>query len=214
MNKEVLKEMREAVISGQLDTVKGMLARHKGLADVSTIFGTWLHVAAKHGQMEIVKYLLDIGMDVNAKGDTFGGNPLRSAVSRGHLDIVKFLYEHGAELDDSEPEVNPLFGAIPGGHVEIAKFLIDAGIDLSVSYPVGQLEECNAYEWARQWGQTEVKNYIGAKMEEQGIERKEAIYLMKGKDGKTVRVPESQREAWEQARREERKQRRQKKKTP
>lgn len=114
---------------------------------------------------KIVKYLIKCGLDVNQNGDFSGGTPIRSAAENGHLDIVKLLYKKGAGFDVSKARKNPLFAAIYGGHYEVAKFLIDKGIDITAVYSIGELENADAYEYARQYGQLEIADYIKEKLE-------------------------------------------------
>lgn len=166
MDKEVMKSMRKAIKQGNLNLVKMLNEANEGLMDVNTVFGSWLHVASAHGQTDIVEYLINCGLDVNQNGDISGGTPVRSAAENGYLNIVELLYQNGAKFDVSEARKNPLFGAICDGHYEVAKFLIDKGIDITASYPIGTLENVDAYEYARQFGQLEIAEYIKEKLEE------------------------------------------------
>ncbi|EEM91919.1 ankyrin repeat domain-containing protein [Bacillus thuringiensis] len=131
-----------------------------------TLFGTWLHVAAKKGYFGIVEYLVHKGIDVNTKGDIFDDSPLRVAAGEGDLEIVKYLIETGAELDVSLANRNPLFGAIYGGHNEVAEFLVEKGIDISIRYTGESIKNLDAYEYAREFGQTEIAEYLKQKMDE------------------------------------------------
>ena len=105
-------------------------------------------------------------MDVNRNGGISGGSPVRSAARHGYLDVINLLYQSGAKLDVSEATKNPLFGAICNGHYEVAKFLIDKGIDITASYSIGKLDNVDAYEYARQFGQTQIASYLKEKLEE------------------------------------------------
>lgn len=58
---------------------------------------TQLKLAAKHGYLSIVAFLLDHG----AKIDAWNGIAIRYAVKNGHLDIVKLLVERGANVHAS-----------------------------------------------------------------------------------------------------------------
>jgi len=55
-----------------------------------------LHVAANHGHIAVVKFLLDAGADINRKSKS-GETPLHLAVLRNHPDIVKCLLVRGAD---------------------------------------------------------------------------------------------------------------------
>lgn len=160
-----MQSMRIAIKKGNLDAVKAFLSEHEGLQEVDTVFGSWLHVAAAHGKYDIAKYLIEKGMDVNRNGDLSGGNPLNSAAETGHLDIVELLYQNGAKLDVSQATKNPLFGAIYSGHFDIVKFLVEHGIDITAQYHIGTIENCDAAEYARQFGQTEIYHYLIQKKE-------------------------------------------------
>ena len=48
--------------------------------------------------LEIVKYLLENGADINAK-DNYGTTALMKASSNGQLEIVQFLIENGADIN-------------------------------------------------------------------------------------------------------------------
>ena len=51
--------------------------------------------ASKYGHIDIVKYLLDIGMHPNPEENFYRTeNPLNAAISNGHFDIVKLLLNH------------------------------------------------------------------------------------------------------------------------
>lgn len=166
MEKEIIRLMRESIKKGNLEMVQQLLKDNKGLLNVMTPFGTWLQVAASRGQIDIVKYLIKCGIDVNARGEGMAeGGALKDAAFQGHLKIVKCLYRNGAELDVSNGTRNPLFAAIYNGHFDVVKFLVESGIDITASYHIGKLDNVDAYEYARQFGQTEIANYLKEKLD-------------------------------------------------
>jgi len=56
-----------------------------------------LHWAARSGDLEAARLLLDAGIEVNQPGD-LGRTPLHEACSAGSKDMVLLLIEHGADL--------------------------------------------------------------------------------------------------------------------
>ena len=57
---------------------------------------TPLHYASFYGNVEMVKFLIQNGLNVNAK--TIGGStPLQKAVDCNHFEVMKILVENGAD---------------------------------------------------------------------------------------------------------------------
>ncbi|NEQ40599.1 MAG: ankyrin repeat domain-containing protein [Okeania sp. SIO3I5] len=54
--------------------------------------------ASKEGNLELVKSLIEQGVDVNVK-DKENATCLMSSVSRNYIDIVKLLIEKGADVN-------------------------------------------------------------------------------------------------------------------
>lgn len=157
---EITNALREAVKAADTEQVRSLIAGSKERLQQMTPFGTWLHIAAKHGNLEMVQCLISMGADVNAKGGTFGGAPINLAAGYGQIDVVRTLLDYRASLDVSEPERNPLFSAIQGGHFEIVKLLIEGGIDHRVRYTGESMKDMDALAFARERGKTEVVDYL------------------------------------------------------
>ena len=166
MDKEIIKEMRNAIKKNDLYTIKYLIDNNDGLLDVVTIFGTFLHDASTYGKYDVVKYLVECGIDINRTGGVGDSSALTSAAFKGYMNIVELLYEKGADFDISSFYRNPLFAAIYNGHLDVARFLVEKGIDFKVHYAIGDLENVDAYEYARQYGQTEIAEYLKSKLEE------------------------------------------------
>ncbi|NBJ71365.1 MULTISPECIES: ankyrin repeat domain-containing protein [Clostridia] len=167
MDKNILaKDIRKAIKNGQLDIVEELLKEEPEMLTWVTPFGTWLHIAAAHGELEIVEYLNKAGLDVNSEGGTFSTNALERAASKGHLDIVQYLINKNIEMDISEPDRNPLFAAIYGGNLEIVKLLVENGIDISIKYSGENMKDMDAYAFAVERGQTEIAEYLKQKLDE------------------------------------------------
>ncbi|MCE4091948.1 ankyrin repeat domain-containing protein [Priestia megaterium] len=162
----VNKAIRNAIKRGNINSVKELIGKDKKILHTMTPFGSWLHIAAKKGQMEIVEYLVHKGINVNIKGDIFDASPLRVAAGEGHVEIVQYLIQSGAELDVSLAKRNPLFSAIYGGHKEIVEYLVNQGIDISVQYTGENIEDMDAYRYAKEFGQTEIADYLKQKLNE------------------------------------------------
>lgn len=125
-----------------------------------TPFGTWLHVAADFGRLQLVRQLVEMGADLHLEGGSEQGNPLYMAANGGHLEVLNYLLDHGARPDVNRPESNPLFAAIDQGHYEVAKRLIAAGIDVSVEYKGTSGVAKNALSYARDWGRSDIATLI------------------------------------------------------
>uniref|UniRef100_A0A6P7GIN6 Uncharacterized protein LOC114342939 n=1 Tax=Diabrotica virgifera virgifera TaxID=50390 RepID=A0A6P7GIN6_DIAVI len=76
-------------------------------AGVDANFGTIkeytiLHVACKYGRIEMVKYLVSIGADVNKKTLPNGATPLYFAIKNMCSEVAEFLILNGADLKEAE----------------------------------------------------------------------------------------------------------------
>lgn len=92
--------------------------------------GTLLHLAARHGYLEIVDYLVKKGLDTGVL-DGSHGTPLVDAAGAGHLATVRWLLDNGAAVDgDCRGILTPLIAAAVGGHSEVAELLVQHGADL------------------------------------------------------------------------------------
>lgn len=88
-----------------------------------------LHYAAWKGRLEIVKFLLDHGADLNAT--VRGQNVLHFAVRSKNIDVVAFLLEQGVDVNSKGfLESSPLMYAAAGNNLKMVQFLLDHGADI------------------------------------------------------------------------------------
>lgn len=158
-----MKNVRTAIQNGDLSTVKSIVENNFKILNEVSIFGSVLQIAAREEKTDIVNYLIGCKCDVNLGGGLFKKSPICEAAFKGNMEIVDLLVKNGAKLDVSSFENNPLFAAICNRHVAVAKYLIDNGLDIKVSYPLGELEQCDACEYARQYGVEEIYKYLKSK---------------------------------------------------
>ncbi|KAJ7485603.1 ankyrin repeat-containing domain protein [Mycena latifolia] len=86
--------------------------------------------AALEGLTDIVKLLIDHGVDINAEG--VNGTALYIASSRGNYDIVRLLIKHGADINIQDKKNNSaLQAASSQGYKDIVSLLIEHGADIN-----------------------------------------------------------------------------------
>lgn len=103
---------------------------------------TPLLVAARDGETEMVRALLQAGADVNAVEPVFGAVPLHKATYNGHLEITRVLAAApGVKLDYQGPSngYTPLADALWHGFADCAEVLIDAGASTAIAGYDGKL---------------------------------------------------------------------------
>jgi ankyrin repeat protein len=88
--------------------------------------------AAKAGNVEPARALLQSGADINAK-DRYGHTALMLAAHHGHPALVDLLIEHKADLNvTAKFRLSALMLAVIAGHAEIVRAVVRAGADLSL----------------------------------------------------------------------------------
>ncbi len=72
-----------------------------------------MHLAARQGQLEAVKALMEAGADVNQRGAGDPVTPLLIATMNGHFDLAKYLVDHGADPNLAQANgATPLYAAL------------------------------------------------------------------------------------------------------
>ena len=103
---------------------------------------TPLHAAAHNGDLEMVRVLLDYGVDIDAQNDGHC-TPLDFASRNGHRNdsrVVQFLIEHGADINAraSRSGFAPLHRASKNGRIEVVSLLIEHGANVEVQDKYGR----------------------------------------------------------------------------
>jgi uncharacterized protein len=145
-------------------------------------FGTWLHYAAAYGNVDVAKYLVEKGFDINAHDNHFGIAPLAGACGNGNAEIVRFLLDQGAMMDVSDSARNPLWSAVIGRSPEVARMLLEAGINTSTRYRLTDAvqEDLDAVAFAVLQGETEIAHLV-ALWDSEGDEAKAQAAIVEGR---------------------------------
>ncbi|KAI1067289.1 hypothetical protein LB506_004053 [Fusarium annulatum] len=99
-------------------------------ANESTMGRTVLQRAASQGNLELVKLLIDLGANVNAKAPGSLTTVLQYASMQSSVEIVKYLVKHGASINEKASTVykaTALGLAVANNHNRIAIYLIEQG---------------------------------------------------------------------------------------
>jgi ankyrin repeat protein len=93
---------------------------------------TALHVAAEHGNVELVRLLAARGADVNAR-DAYGMTPVYIAVKDGGAAVIALLAERGANVNlrVGDSGETALLAAVRYGRTPVFEALLARGADLN-----------------------------------------------------------------------------------
>ncbi|XP_026674113.1 uncharacterized protein LOC113465041 [Ceratina calcarata] len=127
------QEMFAALELGRFDDLKSCLRKGADIYARNTSLWTALHFAAKGPNLEIVKFLLRLDLNINVK-NVDGQNPLHIAAANGRTNIVKyFVDERGFDVNDTDSyEKTPLHLAAQGNHKDTVKVLLKNGSELDM----------------------------------------------------------------------------------
>ncbi len=83
-------------------------------------------LAALHGNLDVVRLLVEKGAEVNRPGWT----PLHYAATSGNEDLLRYLLDQNAYIDAQSPNhTTPLMMAARHDHVDSVRLLVEAGAD-------------------------------------------------------------------------------------
>lgn len=113
---------------------------------------TPLHLSALNGYLEIVKYLVKNGANVDSKNRK-NQAPLHSAVHNAHRDIIEYLVTSGADLNAIDDEGDtPLAWAAYKGQTEVAGLLVKLGANIHAKNKIGN----TPLHWAAEKGYLDI----------------------------------------------------------
>jgi uncharacterized protein len=112
---------------------------------------TALLFAARDGQLNAVRALVESGVDVNQPSVSDNMPPITQAIITGHFDVAKYLLDHGADpnVTSSASKLAPLYAVIDSQyaqrewypppsveqekitHLELIRALLDKGADVN-----------------------------------------------------------------------------------
>jgi ankyrin repeat protein len=190
MEEQDKKAVVEAAERGDLDEVRRLVQQDRGL--LVAMCGTYdwaymspLSAAAKEGRLEVVRYLLDEGADINLRPPS-GYTAVGLACIMGRVEAAALLLARGADISPLAHGWIPLMGASRSGHADVVELLLAHGCSDIDRYwhSTGQ----TALHIACSCGRAEILGLLlGAGADPHLVERREgrtplAIAVAEGKD--------------------------------
>ncbi len=126
-------EVFKVACEGNLEKLESMLSENTDVEIVNSLGSSLLHKAASCGQMKVVEYLIEKGIDVNKK-DNSGITPLLVAISVKNEPIISILKKQGAKanFDIIYPDgLSPLEKSILFGDLKGVQLLVENGANVN-----------------------------------------------------------------------------------
>jgi ankyrin repeat protein len=93
-------------------------------------------IIGKDGNIEIIKLLIDAGLDVNSVNE-YGKSLINIAILNDNIELVKLLIEAGVDVNAVDSNgYCPLFYAIQNHYGHIIKLLIESGAHTNININV------------------------------------------------------------------------------
>lgn len=116
----IYQALQLALYRGRASVARSLLAQCEDVNASGGHFGNLVQAAAFGGHETMVRWLIDRGADVYARGRY--GSALRAASLGGHNAVVHLLSHHGARMDIGDD--NALQAAALNGHIATVKLLL------------------------------------------------------------------------------------------
>lgn len=135
MNRDhILNELRYAAQTGNLKKVQKII---KGgyAVDTRDVFNdTVLMHASAGNHIDVMKYLIDQGADVNAVGDGGLSPILHASVLRIRMNAIKYLIKRGANINAKDMTgMTVLMYVSEAGFLNFTKYLVEHGADITAT---------------------------------------------------------------------------------
>ena len=108
---------------------------------------TPMHDAAANGHLDVIRYLVEAGADMERE-DYFGSTPLLRAAQQGHTNVVSYLLDmHAKESSYGE---TAMLQASSNGHLAVVQLLVERGSDPNETNNEGHMalhEACWYVRW-------------------------------------------------------------------
>lgn len=129
---------------GTVNEAKALISYNKSLLNKPNESGyTPLILASYRGNLDVVKYLVSEGAEIDYKCE--GGTALAGASYRGNLEIVKILLNNKANPNiQDQSGKTPLHYAVIAQNIEVIKILLKYNADKTLS----DKEQKTAFEYA------------------------------------------------------------------
>jgi cytohesin len=115
----------------------GLIALMVALAFAPALPADEIHEAARQGNLEKVRTLVDKDPALVAARDKGGETPLHWAAFSGNVDLVRFLLEKGAEVDAKNARgLTPLAFTVAQDRIQAAGLLIERGANVNCRNPL------------------------------------------------------------------------------
>lgn len=143
---------------GDLEKVKAELASGKDVDAKDIVGQTALMYAAEQGRLDVVKYLVENGADVNAQSDRRGrGTALIYASAANRITTMEYLLEHGADINaTSTIDETALIWATALGHVKSVRFLLSKNADTKIKNMKGK----TALDLSKEFNRKEIERML------------------------------------------------------
>jgi ankyrin repeat protein/L-ascorbate metabolism protein UlaG (beta-lactamase superfamily) len=128
---ELKKKMADIVWNDKLEDLKAMVEKDKSLVNFRLDNEeTPMTAAAYKGYINMVKYLLSMGADINSV-NKWNNSALLNTAQTGNVELGKLLIEKGANLEARGPyNYTPLLCALDGNKPEFAIMTINNGANI------------------------------------------------------------------------------------
>jgi len=144
---------------GDLNKVKAEIDSGKDVNSKDIAGQTALIYASENGRLEVVKYLVENGADVNAKSGRHGrGTALIYASAANRIIVMEYLLEHGADINATSPGFNEtaLIWAAAQGHVKAVNLLLNKKADTKIKNKKGK----TALDFAKELNRKDIERIL------------------------------------------------------
>lgn len=132
-NPELTAILCSAAASGSVSDIQGVMEKHPNinLNEANEDKRTPLHLAASEGNLEIVRFLVENGADVNME-DRWNSTPLHDSIQAKQIDVFNYLLSRGGKTSMTEEEkVSALNSAARSGDLDQVRTLVKMGVDVN-----------------------------------------------------------------------------------